>query len=603
MFNYLEKITEFENNTNNVLLTENKIYDWKTYIQNIKRFGSKLCSLGVSNDECVSIMGFNHPSWFMSAVGANIVNVPFSGIYPTNGSEEVHHNLETSNTSVLVIENNKLLHQIKLKRNLKAIVVYNDDITQFLLNNEDGINYYINDDLRIPIYTFNSFINVEEDKNFDLIREKKDVSCYIFTSGTTSKSKAVSITYENIGYTGEKMCKEYGMSDEVIVSYLPLSHIAALMLDVFLLFYHGGSVCFAKPDALKGSLVDSLKKYKPTIFFGVPRVYEKMMEKMKAIAERKYSGTIGGWLKSIINYGKNNVLEYHLNNQNNVFNSSKISNIRSIYNKFVFNKIKNNLGFERTNYFFTGAAPITMQVLHYFGSIDIPILELYGMSETTGVITASTNDNYKWGSVGRAIIGIVKIAEDGEILYNGNNNFKEYKNNNDATNEIYDNSWLHTGDLGKVENDYLYIIGRKKELLITAGGENVAPVLIENRIKELIPLINQIVIIGDKQKYLTALVTLTKEPNSNVLDTSIKNIDNNVKTIDDALKSDKINEYIENGIKEYNLKPISNAQKIQKFKLLNDDFSIENGTMTPTMKLKRAVIVNKYENEINSLYQ
>ena len=398
------------------------------------------------------------------------------------------------------------------------------------------------------------------------------------------------------------MCSEYNMNNEMIVSFLPLSHIAALMLDVFLTFYHKGSIGFAKPDALKGSLVESLNKYKPTIFFGVPRVYEKMMEKMKLVAEAKYSGTLGKWMRSFVNYGKTNTLKYHLNIQNRVFNGSKISTIKRFYNYVVFSKIKQNLGFDRTRYFFTGAAPIMMPVLHYFGSIDIPILELYGMSETTGVITSSNLEDYKWGSVGRAVIGEVKIADDGEILYSGSNNFKGYKNNEDATNEMFEGSWIKTGDLGKKEDSYLYIVGRKKELLITAGGENVAPVLIENRIKELIPLINQVVIIGDKKKYLTALITLAKEPNSNTLDNTIKSIDN-VSTIDEAINSESIKSYIDNGIKEYNLKPISNAQKIQKFVILRDDFSIENGTMTPTMKLKRSVIVNKYEEDINSMYQ
>jgi len=580
---------------------------WETYVSNITFFATRLQSLDVKKDECVSIMGFNHPSWFVSAIGANVANVPFSGIYPTNGSEEVKHNLDTSNTSVLVIENNKLLHQIDLQNELKAIVIYNDEINNDLITTEDDKNYYVKGELKIPIFIFEEFIdNKKEDKiqlkDFDLERTKEDISCYIFTSGTTSKSKAVSISYENVSYTAEKMCNEYAMNNEVIVSFLPLSHIAALMLDVFLLFYHKGCICVAKPDALKGSLVESLKKYKPTIFFGVPRVYEKMMEKMKLVAEAKYSGRIGGWLRSFVNYGKTNTLKYHLNIQNSVLNCNKISAIRMFYNYVVFNKIKQNLGFNRTRYFFTGAAPIMMPVLHYFGSIDIPILELYGMSETTGVITSSNLEEYKWGSVGKAIIGEVNIAEDGEILYSGANNFKGYKNNEDATNEIFEGSWIHTGDLGKKEDGFLYIVGRKKELLITAGGENVAPVLIENRIKELIPLINQIVIIGDKKKYLTALITLAKDPNSNTLDNTIKSIDD-VSTIDEAINSEKIKSYIDDGIKEYNLKPISNAQKIQKFVILRDDFSIENGTMTPTMKLKRSVIVNKYEEDINSMYQ
>ena len=601
MYNYLDKLKNFENNEENVLFSETKCINWKTYIANIKKFASRLQNINVTKDECVSIMGFNHISWFVSAIGANYANVPFSGIYPTNGSEEVKHNIETSNTSVLVIENNKLLNQIDLQNNLKAIVIYNDTLTPYLSNNENGINYYIKDELKIPIYSFGEFINVNINSNFDLTRNNTDISCYIFTSGTTSKSKAVSISYNNVSYTADKMCLKYEMNNEVVISYLPLSHIAALMLDMFLVFYHNGKVCFAKPDALKGSLVDTLKKYKPTIFFGVPRVYEKMMEKMKSVAESQYVGFTGGIKRAIVNYGKNNNLLYHKNNQNGIFSGFKIRNIYSIMNKIIFSKIKTNLGFDNTKYFFTGAAPITMQTLEYFGSINISILELYGMSETTGVITSSTYDEYKWGSVGRAVIGEVKIADDGEILYSGQNNFKSYKNNESATNEIYEGSWLHTGDLGKKEDGYLYIIGRKKELLITAGGENVAPVLIENKIKEFIPLINQIVIIGDKQKYLTALVTLTQNPNSNTLDDIIKTIDN-VKTIDEAITSEKINSYIENGIKLYNQKPISNAQKIQKFKILREDFSIENGTMTPTMKLKRSVIVNKFEDIINSMY-
>lgn len=601
MYNYLDKLKNFESNEENVLFSETKCINWKTYIENIKKFASRLQNINVTKDECVSIMGFNHISWFVSAIGANYVNVPFSGIYPTNGSEEVKHNIETSNTSVLVIENNKLLNQIDLQNNLKAIVIYNDTLTPYLSNNENGTNYYIKGELKIPIYSFEKFINVNINSNFNLSRNNNDISCYIFTSGTTSKSKAVSISYNNVSYTADKMCEKYEMNNEVVISYLPLSHIAALMLDMFLVFYHNGKVCFAKPDALKGSLVDTLKKYKPTIFFGVPRVYEKMMEKMKSVAESQYAGFTGGIKRAIVNYGKNNNLLYHKNNQNGIFSGFKIRNIYSIMNKVIFSKIKTNLGFDNTKYFFTGAAPITMQTLEYFGSINIPILELYGMSETTGVITSSAYDNYKWGSVGRAVIGEVKIANDGEILYSGQNNFKSYKNNESATNEIYESSWLHTGDLGKIEDGYLYIIGRKKELLITAGGENVAPVLIENKIKEFIPLINQIVIIGDKQKYLTALVTLTQNPNSNTLDDIIKTIDN-VKTIDEAIASEKINSYIDNGIKLYNQKPISNAQKIQKFKILREDFSIENGTMTPTMKLKRSVIVNKYNDIINSMY-
>ena len=186
MYNYLERLSEFENNTNNVILTHTSCMSWETYISNIKNFASKLLSLDVKKDECVSIMGFNHPSWFISAIGSNVANIPFSGVYPTNGAEEVKHNLDTSNTSVLVIENNKLLHQIDLQNELKAIVVYNDEINNDLVSTEDNNTYYVKDELKIPIFTFNEFVDNKEDKiflkDFDLERTKEDISCYIFTS-------------------------------------------------------------------------------------------------------------------------------------------------------------------------------------------------------------------------------------------------------------------------------------------------------------------------------------------------------------------------------------------------------------------------------------
>ena len=397
------------------------------------------------------------------------------------------------------------------------------------------------------------------------------------TSGTTGKSKAVKITYENVAFTCSEMVKNYSLTNDKIVSYLPLSHIAASMFDMFCHFYHGGTIYFAQQDALQGSLVKTLVDVKPTIFLGVPRVWEKISEKMQAVAAEKYSGWFGRILKVIMDYFKNITLQY--NDGNTSYWNILMHKISSF---LFFGKIKRALGFNDCKYYFSGAAPISRDTLDYFSKIDIKIYEIFGMSETCGVISANKPNNYKKGSVGKPLIGKIKIAEDGEILYRGKNNFAGYKDNIEATKEVLqDDGWLHTGDIGKIDDDgFLFITGRKKELIITAGGENVAPVVIENEIKKNGPKISQVVVIGDKRKFLSALVTLPH----------------------DQKDAEKWQSYVKSAVDKYNENPISSAQKIQKYKLINDDFTVENDLMTPTMKLKRAKIYQKYLRDIESIY-
>jgi len=541
---------------------------WQNYYSKCITFSNFLKSQGVQKNESVAIMGFNSPEWFYSAIGTLLNGSTYVGIYPTNGHDEVEHVLNISNATILVIQDNKLLDNIKLQKKLKKIIIYNDEP---ICNEHNGITVLKFSDLiknryyPSSSYEQNSFMN------------NNDVATYIMTSGTTGKSKGVKITYQNIAYTCSKMTEIYNLSNEKVVSYLPLSHIAASMFDMFCHFYHFGTVYFAKQDALQGSLGSTLVSVNPTIFLGVPRVWEKISEKMQLIATEKYRGWFGQKLKSIIDYFKNKTLNYH-QGDTSIWNylMYKIS-------KFLFfNRIKTALGFQNCKLFFSGAAPISIDTLDYFCKIDIIIYEIFGMSETCGVITANNSSSYRKGSVGKSLIGELKIAEDGEILYNGKNNFVGYKDNDDATNEILDcNNWLHTGDVGKIDNDgYLFITGRKKELIVTAGGENVAPVIIENNIKKYGPDILQVIVIGDKKKFLSALIYLPHKEND----------------------IEKCNLYIKDAIDKYNNEAISGAQKIQKYTLINEDFTVENGLMTPTMKLKRSNIHLKHQNEIEKMY-
>ena len=587
---FLEKFKNIivNNSSSYALIKNNEKISWTDYYIKCSSFANALNNFNVNSNECVAIMGFNDPAWFISAVGSALFGVPFTGIYPTNGPEEVDHNLNITNSSVLVIENRKLLDGIKLNMSLKLILIYGEDVQESTYQN-------------IPIFNFKKFLNVYRKKNFGFKKcEKNDTLCYIFTSGTTGLSKAVTITHENVSFTADRMTKLYQLKNERIVSYLPLSHIAASMIDIFCHFYHQGPVCFAKPDALKGSLKDTLLEVRPTMFFGVPRVWEKFYEAMMKVAEEKYKGTIGSIVKAIVQYIKNQTSNVHLKNQESISPGLIEKLVYKILGKKLSKTIKTNLGLDQCKYFMTGAAPISKDILQYFASIDIIINELYGMSETTGVITASLPNQYKWGSAGKPLIGTIKIADDGEILYSSKCVFNGYHQNQAATKETIEDGWLHTGDIGEMRDGYLYITGRKKELLITAGGENVAPVKIEERIKHFGPALSNIVVIGDKQKYLTCLITIGIKENSNEL--LNKTVDSNAITIQDALKSSLWKDYIQNAINNYNKNPISNAQKIQKFVLLEEELTIQNNCMTPTMKLKRAKIYKRFEKEIGSMY-
>ena len=559
---------------------DNKQLTWFEYYLTCTRFANSLKKYEITGS--VAIMGFNTPEWFMAAVGAIMNGNIYTGIYPTNGPEEVHHVLETSEADVLVIENVQLLQKIQLKKSIKHILVYNET---------PEIKLYHD----IPIKSFHDFCGESNTfRKISLNTQQSDVITYIMTSGTTSRSKAVSITYGNVSYTCEKMVERYNLRSERLVSYLPLSHIAASMLDIFCHFYHGGTVYFAKPDALQGSLVETLKVGRPTVFLGVPRVWEKIMEKMKKTAEQKYAGTIGGILKSIMDVAKSIALQYNDSQMNNERISKMTVVIYNICKLVFFRKIKKAIGLQECKLHLSGAAPIAKDTLNYFSQIDIVIYEIFGMSETCGVISGSGRNFYRKGSVGVPLIGEVKIADDGEILYKGLNNFIGYKGNKEATDETLDkDGWLHTGDIGTIDKDgFLYITGRKKELIITAGGENVAPVLIEQQIKKFAPEISQVIVIGDQKKFLSCLVTLPFLPNKTLATNGISA----------DWEDKKWQEYVQLAVDKYNANPVSKAQKIQKFVILPEDVTVENECMTPTMKMKRAVIAKKFKSQIDSMY-
>jgi long-chain-fatty-acid--CoA ligase ACSBG len=572
--------------------TVSKKYTWQNYYHQSLKFANNLTKYNYFSPEAreknnknpnIAIHAFNSPEWFISAMGTMITGKYFCGIYNTNKNEQCMHIINTGECGTLIVESIKQFNESYNKKeiidelihnNIRIIVIDSSDRAENLA----GLNIiYWNDlDLESDLMELFAFPKIN----------LSDICTLIFTSGTTGNPKAVEITHQNIITTVNGVIERFSLNmfQESVVSYLPLSHIAGQLIDLYCPIFIGAQVHFARPDALKGSLKDTLKIVRPSIFFGVPRVWEKFKEAMIKVGEKKYVGRSGQILKHTMNIVK--FIEYQYRVSESYYYQTALWPL-SVVSSQITNLIKQQLGLDRCKHFATGAAPISKEVLEYFTSIGIQILELYGMSETCGVICLSDPLNSLKGSCGKALNGVeIKIGDHQEILCRGMNIFKGYHTIEGSEDKIDSgidsDGFLHTGDCGKLDdNGYLYITGRIKELIITAGGENIPPVLIEDKIKHLIQsdthLSVEVVLIGDKRKYLTMLIF----------------------SPDEQINDQVINKFI----KEYNfIHAISNAQRVQKFKIIRDILTVDNQMITPTMKLKRSKIYEKYLPVIESMY-
>lgn len=559
-----------------------QVYTWKDYVFQSRNFAEFVLKSSNQNGNNVAIHAFNCPEWFIAAMGAMCAGRYFCGIYNTNKNEQCTHIINTGECGTLIVENYKLFSESYnskevledlVRREIRIIIIDSSDASKYPL---PGV------DRKLNVANWSDLGFESEAKELVNLPVPKltDICTLIFTSGTTGNPKAVEVTHQNVCAAIEGVLDRFKMQmfEERVVTYLPLSHIAGQAIDMYCPIYVGGQIHFARPDAMKGTLKNTLLAAKPTIFFGVPRVWEKFREGLMKVAEKKYVGKTGKALEAVMNLVK--PVEYQYNTSDNWYFQTALFPLTAVSSRVV-NKIKEQLGLDRCKYFATGAAPIAKEVLEYFASIGIPILELYGMSETCGVITVSDPVNSVRGSCGRPVKGVdVKIGANDEILAKGANIFGGYHNYQGDTG-VDAEGYIHTGDCGRLDNNgFLYITGRIKELIITAGGENIPPVLIEDNVKQILQSESQCVLVGDRRKYLTLLVFNPTEE----------------KQLDDQT--------VEKAIKEYNTKrAISNAQKVQKFKIVREALTIDNGMITPTMKLKRSKIHERYLNVIEEMYQ
>eukprot|EP00105_Crassostrea_gigas_P020680 XP_011439522.1 PREDICTED: long-chain-fatty-acid--CoA ligase ACSBG2 isoform X2 [Crassostrea gigas] len=583
-------------------------WTYQQYFSDTQKAAKALIKLGLEPLHGVGILGFNSPEWFIANNGAIFAGGFTVGIYSTNNADACKYVALNSQCNVIVVENNQQLKKILQVwddlPDLKAVVQYTGEVAE----------------KRDNVYSWKEFMELSSQVSDDTLQHRLSLlapnkaCCLIYTSGTTGNPKGVMLSHDNLTWCAGTFSHSFKIQrdSEVMVTYLPLSHIAGQIVDIYISMKYGAVVYFAKPDALKGSLLGTLKEVRPTVFVGVPRVWEKMVEGIKHKSREFgfFKKKIGAWAKSV-GY-RTTIAEM---NHEPVPGAFKIANI-------MLNKAKGELGFDRCRIFMSGAAPIMKETIEFFYGLHIPLMEVYGMSECSGPHTVCSLDRFRTSSVGTEIPGVqTKLADkdeegNGEVRMYGRHVFMGYLDEEQKTKETFDEElYLMSGDIGKKDKDgFLYITGRKKELIITAGGENIAPVPIEDTVKECLPCVSNCILIGDKRKFLSMLITLkvdvnmdTLEPTDNLTAVTVdwmKAQGSGATKVSDILdhKDAIVLKAIQKGIDKANERAISRAQKIQKWSILPRDFSIPGGELGPTMKLRRPIVHKMYAKTIDAFY-
>ncbi|WP_171436537.1 AMP-dependent synthetase/ligase [Corallococcus exercitus] len=559
---------------------------WFDYAQRVKRFALGLHALGFREGDPLGILSFNREAWHVADLGAMALGGVPVGLYTTSSVEQLVYILGHCEARFLLVENAKhLATGLEVQKRLPALkhLIIVDAPTPL----PEGVLRYAD--------VLASGAKQDEDPYWDSVHSLHPdaLSTLIYTSGTTGQPKGVALSHRNLAWTSKQLGDTMGfrdMEDERLVSYLPLSHVAEQIVSLHSPLLMGTQVYFA--DSLD-ALGKNLTEVRPTIFFAVPRVWEKFKSKAEEglAAQPPLKRRLVEWARATALERNTRVL-----NQERVpsFMEAKFA----LAQRLVFQPLKTRIGLEKAKLFSTSAAPIGRDVLDFFASIDVVLLEVWGMTEVSGPATVSTAECARLGTVGRPMLGVeVRIAEDGEILVRGGNVCLGYHRNPEATQELLADGWLHTGDVGQLDAEgFLRITGRKKEIIVTSGGKKTSPANIEELIKAVSP-VGHALVVGDRRNYLVALLTL--EPDRVRKLAREKGWPEDVATlVNDPRLQQHLHEAIERDVNP----KLSRFEGIKRFRVLPGEFSIDGGELTPSMKMRRKVVEQKYADVIEALY-
>ena len=557
---------------------------WSDVHKSVKEISKSLIACGIESQDKVSIYSYNRKKWYLCYHATQYVNAVSVGVYHTCSSDEVEWIVWNSESKVVFLGNNPNDNNEKEKMPNHRLFSILDKLekVEFVVA-LPGIETIDHD----KVISWDDFIkkgsdvkDVEVEQRFDEIKPE-NTSALIYTSGTTGNPKGVILTHDNWDFECQQLLTvaNFEIGDKSI-SWLPGAHVFGQAVDCH----------FTSRLAMHSYIVDSplntvdyAKEIQPHLFISVPRVYEKVYSNFKSAVDSKAILKIG----------------------------LKIPGLSGVLK----NKLKSAAGFSNVTYAISGAAPINPDILKFFQMLGIPLYEGYGLTESTAGASLNYGSNNKIGSVGKKFPDTkVKINSDGEILLKGRHIMSGYYNNQKATDEVLIDGWFYTGDVGKIDEDgFLYITGRKKEIYVSSAGKNIAPLVIEETMKS-IPIISQCFLVGDNRNYCTALFTLdigailrdkldmdaTVIPKDPVL--QIQSLKEKGFSLEDFTGSDDIQSELQKEVDILNQK-FSNPEQLKKFSILPRDFTIDDGELTPTLKIRRKQITENWSEIIESMYK
>ena len=563
-------------------ISHRRLYD------DVKRLALGLEALGAMPGDRVAILSENRPEWLLcdlACVMSRTISVP---LYPILPADQIEHMLRDSAAKIVFAETDEQLEKIfQLRPDLPSL----ERVISFVGPPADAAD----------ITRLSDVLELGESKEGDrpdeeyradaLATDPHDLLTIIYTSGTTGRPKGVMLTHNNLfsNVRGALEIFELG-PDDVSLSVLPLCHVFERMAGHFVMIAAGVTICYAESLAKLGQ---NLLEVRPSVMTLVPRGYEKLVERVQEAARQKgpVSVRILRWATAI----GGERLERRLQGRS----VDPWLELRyRLADRLVFSKLRKRTG-GRMRYFVSGGAPLSQEIASFLLSAGLTVLEGYGLTETSPAIAFNRPDAIKLGTVGKAIAGAeVRIAEDGEILTRGPHVMKGYYKNPEATAEAIDSDgWFHTGDIGEIDADgFLSITDRKKEIIVTAGGKNIAPQRIENRVVAN-PYVNQVVMLGDRRRFPILLIS----PNFAALEAWAVSRGIAFDGPEELVRDEQVNAFMENEILG-SLRDLARFEQPKKITLISRELTVDSGELTPTLKVRRKVVEQNYGELIGSLY-
>jgi long-chain acyl-CoA synthetase len=550
----------------------------------VENLASGLASLGVQKGDKIAIISTNSSRWAFADYAITGLGAVTVTVYPTLTTPHMKYIFDDSETHYAFVGNKEQLDKTK------SLIQECEHMKGYVLMDDS-------DDDTDKVFGFSSLIErgkaYKESSDFDFKAiastiNPDDLLTLIYTSGTTGNPKGAMLSHNNLIANIKSGKKSIHIDEsDVFLSFLPLSHVFERMVGHFSGLTSGGRVYYAESI---DTVADNMGEIKPTIMASVPRLYEKMYAKIidKVSNDPPLRQKIFWWAISV---GKEAMPNICKNSRPSGWLGFKFG----LAEKLVFSKIKERVG-GRLRFFVSGGAPLSQEIAEFFAAANIIILEGYGLTETSPVITNNRLEDVKFGTVGKPIDGVeVKIAEDGEIICRGENVMLGYYNNEAATRDVIDeNGWFHTGDIGEFDEDgFLRITDRKKNIIVTSGGKNIAPAPMEIALIAS-KYIEQVVVLGDRRNFVSALIVVAQETLSEWA---------NEQGIDgEIIQDERTDKLFENEVSKA-MAGFAHYETVKKFKLVADEWSVESGELTPTLKVKRKVVEKKYADLIDSIYQ